>query len=448
VQATKLPIVLDTIRRLVRRNATANLKKILNKTHPADIANVFRSISHKEMMTVFGLLEDPETAADVLSETDPSLRAALVTELSTNVLAEIFEEMSSDDAALILGELPEELRSEVLALLKDKETEGVEELLSYEDDTAGRIMSPDYFSLPEETTAREAVKEIRKASEAEMVFYVYVIDEGLRLVGVVSLRDLVTVPPDTPLKHIMSREIIRVHTSEDQEEVARMVARYNLLAVPVVDEQEKLVGIITVDDVIDVIREEATEDILKLAGTGEEEITSFSAFRSARTRLPWLLAAFVGGVIALNVIKYFEGTLEKAVLLAGFLPVIIGMGGNIGTQSTTITVRGLATGRLNVKQIWKVVFKEIRVALLLGLIYAAMLFGVAMIFSGEVRIGLAVSLAIGAAMTMAAVLGTLLPMLFQRIEVDPAVASGPFITTTIDILGTFIYFVLASIFLL
>jgi magnesium transporter len=281
-----------------------------------------------------------------------------------------------------------------------------------------------------------------------MVFYLYVVDEYSKLVGVLSLRQLVIVPPNKLLKDFMTTDIFSVRTDMDQEEVAKIVARYDILAVPVVDEANKLVGIITVDDVIDIFREEATEDFLKMAGVGDEFVETQTVFRSTRTRLPWLFASCVGGILASVIISGFNASLARFTYLAAFIPVITGMGGNIGTQSSTIVVRGLATGRLHLREFWPVVFKQLSTGLILGVIYGILMAAVAQVqYNTMVPSGLfavSVGAAVICSMSIAALVGTFIPMLFARINVDPAVATGPFVTTSIDVIGVTFYFVIAT----
>jgi len=259
------------------------------------------------------------------------------------------------------------------------------------------------------------------------------------------LRQLVVVKPDTPLKDFMATDVFSVQTSVDQEEVAKIVARYDILAVPVVNETNQLVGIITVDDVIDIIREEATEDILKMAGVGGEEfIETQSVTRSTRIRLPWLLASCIGGIIAFYIINHFEGSLTKLAYLAAFIPIIMGMGGNIGTQTSTIVVRGLATGRLSKEETWSVVFKELSIGFILGAVYGILIGSVAQLQYNTFKVALSVGLAVVCSMSIAALVGSLVPMGFARINVDPAVATGPFVTTAIDIVSVYFYFAIAT----
>ena len=442
----------DTVERLLRRNATYHLTNILKKTHPADIAYLFKLLDDRSAHTVFKLLPDVNTAADVLSEIHPSFRSKFIQTLSTDRLVEILSAMADDDAADLLAGLPDEVREKILGLMSHKDTEELSELLRYPEDSAGRIMTTDFLALPENMSAQEAVQEVRKASATEMVFYLYVVDEQRRLSGVLSLRQLVTATDETKLSRIMTSEVVKVHVTTDQEEAARKVSRYNLLAVPVVGDNDILVGIITVDDVIDVLREEATEDILKMAGTSEEEISSFSVWRSVRVRLPWLFAAWIGGVAAIKIIEGFEGQFSEHITLfaslAAFIPVIMGMGGNIGTQSLSITVRGLATGRIDPKLLWRVVFKEIRVGLLLGIAYGFLLALVGWFLNKSVILGVAVGVAMCGNMTLAAVVGTFLPLIATKLRIDPAVASGPFVTTSIDVLGVTLFFLTAALLIL
>jgi magnesium transporter len=283
--------------------------------------------------------------------------------------------------------------------------------------------------------------------DVEMPFYLYVVDEYGKLVGVCSLRQLVVVAPDTPLRSFMSTDVFSVRTDTDQEEVAKLVARYDILAVPVVDDTNTLMGIVTVDDVIDIIKEEATEDILKMAGVGTEFVESKSVFKNTKLRMPWLLASCFGGLAATFIIGSFEESLKKVAALAAFIPVIMGMGGNIGTQSSTIVVRGISTGFFNVREIWSVVFKELSIGFLLGIFYGALIGAVAQFRFSTINLALAVASAVVCSMSVAALVGSMVPMIFARMNVDPAVATGPFVTTSIDIIAVFFYFEIASILL-
>ncbi|MFC1811811.1 magnesium transporter [Thermodesulfobacteriota bacterium] len=440
-------ILVDSIKRLLRRQASNHLRKIVNKTHAADLSVVFRFLSLYDQHKLFEMIEDIQQKGVLFSELDEGAFLALSDRIDLDELVEILENMPTDDVADLIGGLPEERSKAILEQMKKEGSEEVEDLLRYGDDTAGGIMVPDFIALREDTTAKEAIESLQKEYlDVEMPFYLYVVDEYGNLVGVSSLRQLVVVPPETLLKDFMSTDVFSVKTSMDQEEVAKIVALYNILAVPVVDETNKLVGIVTVDDVIDIFREEATEDILKMAGVGGEEfIETQSVLRSTRIRLPWLFASCIGGIIAFFIIGHFEGSLKKLAYLAAFIPVILGMGGNIGTQTSTIVVRGLATGRLNIRNTWSVVLKELIVGLILGVIYGSLIGTVAQFRYSAKMVAISVGLAVISSMSIAALVGSLVPMIFARINVDPAVATGPFVTTSIDIIAVFLYFEIATI---
>lgn len=391
------------------------------------------------------MIKDTEQKGMLLSELDEDTAVDIIEYLNVEDIVEIFENMPNDDVADLLGRLPEDMSQVILEKMKKDESEEVEDLLRYEDDTAGGIMVPDFIALSEDVSAKDAIESLQKEHlEVEMPFYLYVIDEYGKLVGVSSLRQLVVVPPETPLKEFMTTDVYSVQTDMDQEEVAKIVARYDILAVPVVDESHTLVGIVTVDDVIDIFRREATEDILKMAGAGEEFVETKSIYKSTKIRFPWLSASCIGGIGAIYIIGHYEDTLLKITYLAAFIPVIMGMGGNIGTQSSTIVVRGLATGRLNVRDFWSVILKELTIGLILGLLYG-LLIGVVAQFSYSIEsLAISVALAVICSMSLAALIGSLVPMSFAKINVDPAVATGPFVTTAIDIIAVFFYFLIAT----
>ncbi|MBW2010705.1 MAG: magnesium transporter, partial [Deltaproteobacteria bacterium] len=422
-------ILIESIKRLLRRGAVSHLRKIVNKTHAADLSVVFNSLSISNQRNLFAMIKDPEQKGALFSELDENTLLGFIEEMDLDDIVEILELMPSDDVADLIGKLPEEKSDAILEKMKKEESQEVEDLLRYKDDTAGGIMVPDFIALREDTTAKEAIESLQKEHmDVEMPFYLYVVDDYGKLVGVSSLRQLVVVPSETPLKNFMATDVFSVQTDMDQEEVAKLVANYNILAVPVVDETNKLVGIVTVDDVIDIFREEATEDILRMAGVGEEFVETQSVLRSTKIRLPWLFASCIGGIVAFFVISRFEESLTKFTYLAAFIPVIMGMGGNIGTQSSTIVVRGLATGRLNIRHFWPVVLKELSIGLILGVVYGILIAVVAQAQFSKAALAIAVGIAVLSSMSVAALVGSLVPMLFARINIDPAVATGPFVT--------------------
>lgn len=439
-------ILIDSIKRLLRRGAKTHLRKIMNKTHAADLAIVFRSLSLLNQHELLDLIDDINGKGALFGELDEETFLDIVEDLELDQIVEILEHMATDDVADLLGRLPDEKSDAILERMKKEGSEEIEGLLHYRDDTAGGIMVTDFIALREDMAAREAIESLQKEHmDVEMPFYLYAVDEYSKLVGVSSLRQLVVVPPETPLKDFMTTDVFSVQTDMDQEEVAKIVARYDILAVPVVNETNQLVGIVTVDDVIDIFREEATEDILKMAGvSGEEFVETQSIYRSTRIRLPWLFASCIGGIVAFFIISHFEGSLINFAYLAAFIPVIMGMGGNIGTQSSTIVVRGLATGRLNIRDTWPIVFKELAIGFILGSVYGFMIGSVAQLRYNSFMIAISVGLAVICSMSVAALVGSLVPMGFARIKIDPAVATGPFVTTAIDIVSVYFYFSIAT----
>jgi len=444
-------ILFESIKRLSRRDAETHLRKIVNKTHAADLAEIFTSLPLILQHQLFSLMEDIEQKGVLFAELDKldsDSFMALIEDLTLDEIVGVLENMPSDDVADLVGRMPEKKSDAILEKMKKEGSEEVEGLLSYGDDTAGGIMVPDFIALGEETTARAAIESLQQEFlEVEMPFYLYAVDEYRKLVGVCSLRQLVVVQPQTPLKDFMTTDVFAVKTDMDQEEVAKIVARYDILAVPVVDDSNRLVGIVTVDDVIDIFRKEATEDILKMAGAGEEFIETQSIGRSSRIRAPWLFASCIGGIVAFYIIGQYESSLNKIAYLAAFIPVIMGMGGNIGTQSSTIVVRGLATGRFSIRDIWGVVIKEIAIGLILGMTYGVIISAVAQYQYSVALLSLSVGLAVLCSMTLAALVGSIAPMFLARINIDPAVATGPFVTTSIDIISVFFYFTIATTFL-
>ncbi|MFO7577473.1 MAG: magnesium transporter [Pelovirga sp.] len=444
----KMKLLQDSISKLLRRDATPNLKKALAKIHPADIAHLFRYFSIEEQKTLLALIPDLDRAADVLAELDPDSWPELAELLDRDYLVSIVHQMADDDSALFIRSLPDELAEDILTDMHDEQSEEVERLLGYAEDTAGGIMSTDVFSLNQDLTVKQAIERLQDSQDYEMVFYVYVTDEHNHLVGVLSLRQLLTVAPQTRLSAVMSTNVIRVRVDMDQEYVAELVAKYNILAIPVVDEHGKLMGLITVDDVIDVMRDEATEDILRMAGTTEEELLlGFKSFRIARLRLPWLLTTLFGGVTTGFLMWMFKSTLEQVIMLISFIPVITGMGGNVGGQSSTILIRGFATGRIDFSSLRQVFFKELRVGLIMGAVCGVVIAMVAMLWHENLYLGIVVGLAMIAAITVAACMGVLVPSFFKKVGIDPAIASSPFIQTANDITGILIYFGTATIFI-
>jgi magnesium transporter len=444
----RIDLVLDSVKRLLRIGASANLLNLLQKQHPADLAQIFTELSDKEREAAFSLLADRNgrLAMEAVSELGPEAGAALLGTRSAEEIAKLAQEIPSDDAAALIDYLPEDLSAAVLDLMRPKESGVVENLLEYAEQTAGRIMNPHVFALIEDMTVGEAIAEIQGNRDVEMVFYLYVVDDRRHLVGVVSLRRLLLVSPETPLKRIMTADLISARVDMDQEEVARQVAAYNLLAIPVVDEENKLVGIITVDDVIDVIKDEATEDIYRLAGVVGDERVFTPAPESLRKRLPWLGVNLGTAFLAASVVGAFTGTIDALPVLAVFMPIVAGMGGNAATQTLTVIVRGIALGELAWANSRKALMKEAVVGIgngfALGLVAAL----VAWATKGDPVLGLVLGAAMIINMFVAATAGVLVPLGLRAVNVDPALASSVFITTLTDVAGFFSFLGLATVF--
>jgi magnesium transporter len=446
----KLDVVLDSVKRLLRMGATANLVNLLQKQYPADLAQLFAELPEKDRLSAFSLLIDRNSrlAMEALSELGPEAAAAMLAGRPPEEIVKLTQELPSDDAAAIIDHLPEELSAAVLEQMQKKPASAdVGELLEYPEKTAGRIMNPKVFALSEDMTAAEAVAALQASRDVEMVFYLYVIDARRHLVGVVSLRRLLLVPPDTPLKRIMTTDLISVRVDVNQEEVARLVASYNLLAIPVVDEENKLVGVITVDDVIDVIKDEATEDVYRLAGVASDDHVHTPPTESLRKRLPWLIVNLATAFIAASVVKVFEGTIGVVTSLAVFMPVVAGMGGNAATQTLAVIVRGIALGELTWGNTRKALLKEAAVGVGNGVACGLVGGGVVWLMQGNPFLGAILGMAMIINMFVAATAGTLIPLALRALKVDPALASSVFITTLTDVFGFLSFLGLGALFI-
>lgn len=452
MQPQKFSLMLDSVRRLMRGGATARALNVLRKGRPADVAQVLQALSDLDRKSVFSALAKSETAlaAASLSELGLVQAVKLLTTLPPEGIAQVLQELPSDDAVEFMSEFSEELREQLLNLMKVEASTDVQELLSFAEGTAGRIMTPDVFALKEELTVGEAISAIQHASsDIELVFYLYIVDDRNHLVGVSSLRQLLLVPPTTPLKKIMSGDVISVNTDTDQEEVAQIVARYNLLGIPVVDAEHKLVGVVTVDDVLDVIREEATEDIFALSGVSSEEGILSTPLRSVRLRLPWLMINLATAILAASVINAFEATIKQVVVLAALQSIVAGMGGNAATQTLAVIVRGLALGELTLENSRRVLLKEILVGISNGLVNGIIAALVVLIWFGfnskMFIIGGIIATALIINLLIAAVAGTVIPLLLKKLKADPALASSVFVTTCTDVGGFLSFLGLATL---
>src|SRR3954468_8848271 len=445
----RIDLVLDSVKRLLRIGASANLLTLLQKQHPADLAQIFSELPDKEREAAFSLLAERNgrLAMEGISELGPEAGAALLATRSAEEIAKLAQEIPSDDAAALIDYLPEDLSAAVLDLMRPKESGVVENLLEYDEQTAGRIMNPHVFALSEDMTVGEAITELQTNRDVEMVFYLYVVDDRRHLVGVVSLRRLLLVSPETPLKRIMTADLISARVYKDQEEVARQVAAYNLLAIPVVEEGNKLVGIITVDDVIDVIKDEATEDMFRLAGGPGDEHVSTPAMQSLRMRMPWLIVNLATAFLAAGIAWLFRGTISNWIALAVFMSVPAGMGGNAATQTLAVIVRGIALGELTWSNSRKALFKEIVVGVGNGIATGCIAAIAAWVFYRDPTLGVLLAIAMVFNLFVAGMAGTLIPLGLKALRFDPALVSTVFITTFTDVAGFSTFLGLATAYL-
>jgi len=437
----KLAFAID---RLQRRGAIRPLQNVFSKTHPADLAAVLDSMPDGRVAPIFLAVPEAVMAAEALTEVSTRVRDLILAEASIERMVPILEHMPPDELTDLIQSLAPEVADQLMSAMAKGSQAEVEDLLQYAPGTAGGIMTTDFSALPDDVTVQEAIEAVRDREDVEIIFYLYVTDAEGRLTGVISLRQLLLAQPGSLLREVMNSRIIKVQTDTPQETVANLVDKYRLLAVPVVDDDNLLLGVVTVDDVIEVMESETTKEMLRMAGTNESEILTQSPLKIARIRLPWLLAAFVGGLAATGVIQRYESILAEVLALSAFLPVVMGMAGNVGVQSATVAVRGLATGSLQLRHIRSVLFKEFRVGLLLGIFYGLVLGAFGWFVFGSAELGEVVGLTIMVNMTGAAMLAIALPMLFQRLGTDPAIATGPFVTTAIDVLGVLNYFAIAT----
>jgi magnesium transporter len=435
----------------LRAGDRRRLRRTLERLDDVQIAGQLDNIPPDDQIAILKLLPEarrPEVLGDMRYES----AAVILERLAPEEAASLVDDLETDDAVDILGRIDDEKLKLILARIEPDEAEEIEELLAYDEDTAGGIMSPVFFSVAPEATVADALSSIQSAEEVpESAFYVYVVDREGRVVGAISLHRLVTSRPTQKVADIMETDVRSVPADTDQEEVAEVVSRYDLVAVPVVDAQNRLIGVVEVDDVVDVIREEATEDILKMAGAGEELAEARSFVSSFRVRWRWLMAAALGGTAAAFSLSGFDTALARVPALAFFMPVVAGMGGNVGMQSSTIVVRGLAVGFVEADRVRRLVVREVGLGASLGLIYGLLIATVSLWISDDgtdpLRLGIVIAAGTAGSMTIAAAVGTCTPLILDRYNVDPAIATGPFVTTAVDIMGLLFYFWLATVML-
>lgn len=438
-------LVRSQLEMLLEQGNYQGAKALLVPVQPADIAEAIEGLPETMQAIAFRLLSKDE-AIEVYENLESNVQQALVEEFKRQDVLDIVDKMSPDDRARLFDELPAKVVRQLLSQLSPQERQATALLLGYESGTAGRIMTPEYIALKENWTVVRALEHIRnRADVSETIYYLYVTDAARRLTGILSLRDLVTGQPEQTIGDLMIREVISVQTDTDQEEVARLIQRYDFLAVPIVDTEERLVGIVTVDDVIDVLEEETTEDIYALGGvqSGGDSYFQTNLLDVARKRVLWLSILLVTNTVTTAVIRSQQDILQQVVVLAAFIPLLIGSGGNVGAQSSTVVIRGLNTNEISPRKALSVIRREAIAGACLGLMLGIVVTGWAFVLQGNLAVALTVGTSLVAISILASTAGGSLPILFQTLGFDPALMSAPFITTIVDVLGVLLYLTLA-----
>ena len=434
------------LRELLGDAADERVILYLDEMEPEDIAEILREFELHEKIRIFNALKI-EDAAVVLDDTDSQTRLQFLQSIESSKLAAVFDEMPVDEAADVIEEAPEKDREEILELMKKNDKEEVEEILRYPEDSAARVMNPEFVFVRENNDVEDAVQHIRSLEVDEEVFNIYVVDEDMKLRGLVPIRRLLTAAKGTIIRNMMETDIHSVEANEDQEKAVNIMMKYDLFALPVVDEKGSLVGRITADDIIDVMDEEHAEDISRMTGTIEEEKGTESTMRATQNRLPWLVTCMLGSIITGLVIQMYEVTLSTTIALISFIPVITATGGNSGVQASTVVVREIALDRMDISKVWEEVWRQLKIALTLGIVCGIVLTILANFWKGSKLVGLIAGLSIFLVVVWSNFVGVLIPVIFKRLKIDPALASGPLITTLNDVVGVFIYLTVATFML-
>ena len=436
--------LLKRISDLISDRSNKNIQKLIEDLHVADIAEIINYLSEEEANYLYQLIDD-EKSALVLMELEEDTREHLLSNLSSKEIAkEVIENLESDDATDVILELPQNLKEEVLSLIEDHEhASDITDLLNYPEDTAGGLMAKELIKVNENWNTLQCLKEMRKqASAVKKVHTIYVVDNNDKLTGTLSLRRLLLTNSKIFIKEIANREIISVQVTEDDASVANIMNKYDLIVIPVVNEENILVGRITIDDIIDVVKDEAEKDYQMASGITEDVEYSDSIWQLTRARLPWLLIGLAGGLLGAKIIGLFD--IEENIQLAFFIPLIAAMGGNVGVQSAAIVVQGLANESIKPNTIFSKLTKELRVALLNGFICSIIIFGSTIVLQYSIQLSITVSISLLSVIVFAALFGTFIPLTLKKYKIDPALATGPFITTVNDILGLYIYFLIGQ----
>jgi magnesium transporter len=416
----------------------SELADLLSQMHPADVAEILNPLDMEDIIKVISLM-NIEQASDVLVEMSEVSRDQVAQEMSLEKLSELVAEMDSDDAADIVAELSNEEANKVLAAIEQKDAEGVRRLMMYDEETAGGLMQVELVSAREEDSVAQVVERIRQVDDSADVYYIFVVDPAGVLRGQVTMRQLLLARPDQHMEGLMGQPPLVVRVDEDQEAVAQKFQKYDVQAAPVIDDHGRLLGRITFDDIMDVVHEETDQDFYRLAGSSEEEVYSSGPAKIATLRLPWLLFNLGGGFITSAVLSYFEVSFSDLLVLVPFVPMIMGLSGAVGSQSATITVRGLAMGRITEGQLWRNILRELRISSIIAATLGTVIALAAGLISSAGRLGLAVGVSIITAIVVSTILGAIIPLFFRALKIDPALASGPVVTSANDVVSLMIY---------
>lgn len=442
---SRMLLVLPEIKELLWQNKKEQLKKIFYDYEPIEIVEILKEFSLKDKVFLFSLL-DIDLAADIFEKTDKDDQLTLLGAFDKTRKAEILDEVAPDERVDFFEQLPEEMVLRFLSIMEEEEAQDVRELMRYDKNTAGGRMTTDFAQMEKGINVEQTLRSLRKtAKDLEMIYYIYVVDRTDKLLGVVSLKDLILAQPEREIDEIMHTKLIAIPIDMDQEQVAKRIARYDFLALPVVDKEGKIKGIITVDDLIDVIREEDTEDMYKFGAAGKhiDDYMSTTPLTLAKNRITWLLILVVTGFVSGTIMEEFSFALKNVVSLAFFIPLLMGSGGNAGTQAASVVVRGLAIGEVKLGDIWRVVKKEFLIGITVGTALGILALLRALILQKSSLLGITVGLSMIATVTVATCLGAILPIICEKLGLDPAVVSGPLITTVVDISSLLIYFGIA-----
>lgn len=443
----KEPTTLETLKDLISRNREFDIIDLFSDMHPADIADLIDELDEEDRLHLFSLLE-VEKASDVILELSDTSREQIIEDLSNEQLTDIIEEMESDDKADIIAELSDDQAKAVLDAIEPEESEEVKELLSYPEDTAGGIMQSELVSIRQGATINDAFQAVANAKdEIENINNIFVVDEEERLVGTVPLQSLITTRRFTPIVDVIDRDIPSVPVDMDQEEVARLFKKYDLVSIGVVDGQQHLLGRITIDDIMDTVQEETSEDIYRIAGLGHDDTIFNKTFDSVKKRLPWLYLNLLTALTSVLVIGFFEDTIKLMVALVFFMPVIAGLGGNAGGQTLALIIRGIALGEITFENAKRVLYRQIAVGVTNGIAIGLVIAVIAYFWKGIPVLGLVIGLAMIISVFMGTMVGVLIPLALKRLNLDPALGSNILLTAFTDAFGFFSYLTLATFFL-